>query len=989
MSFRGQQPRGRGGGGGPRGRGGGGGGGGHGGPSRGGPPSGGGRGGPPRGGPPGGGGGGGLGRGGPRGPPGETIFQASVPARVDQRLATTDELVASFKQLKFQPERPHRPGYGKLAVRNFTLRTNFFPVKVPKGVLYDYNVKVTPTTDIKRLRGRIMWLLERSNHPEWRNYVPFIAHDRSERLVSAKKLPQPLDVPITFYEEGETQPRPNAKVYTVSIEFTRELDTTQISQYLSGGAQFRDHDPLPLISALNLVLQQHASATGVRVGKNRYFFPSPREPFELGLGVEAWKGFFISVRPVYKELMVNVNVCMTAFYTPGNLVDAIMAFQRRSSGAILQRFAKKLKVTTSHLGYKQKKPVRRILGTTARKTFFKCDEFGGGNISVENYFKRKYNITLKHPDDVPAIDISGPNAKHPIIVPAELCEIEPGQAYTGRLSERETANMIKFACNPPGVNARAIVDQALPTLGLTPDTLTDPLRGFGISIGGDMAVVPARELPPPKLTYRAGNANIRDGSWNILDVTFHLGGTIRTWWVLVVRDGQDTFSGPQDEALTGVWRGFGEKCRKSGMTLQTTPVLLTTPTLTPVYQDPSRLNALGQIRDTIKKQVAKQGGGKPTFILVLLSGRDNYIYPGIKRICDVELGIHTIHMLTEKVLKDQKKQDQYFSNVALKLNTKLGGINHKLDAESMKWLTMKKTMVVGMDVTHPGPTSVDGTPSIAAVVASVDSTFVQFPASMRVQASKKEMITDLSAMMVERLLAYKEKNKSLPDRIFVYRDGVSEGQFDTVLEEELEPILDSFKRVKSGTGPQTAPYRPQLTIIVCGKRHHARFFPTDSANADRNGNTRPGTIVDQGVTSVYDFDFYLQAHAGLQGTVKPTHYTVVYDENRLGADELQQGTHTASYLYARATKAVSLVPAAYYADLACERGRCYINDFLNSEDKASTSGGSSKGQGQGQAKGKGMRKADKEEEKKRVFESALSMWGEGVHADLRGSMFYI
>ena len=57
----------------------------------------------------------------------------------------------------------------------------------------------------------------------------------------------------------------------------------------------------------------------------------------------------------------------------------------------------------------------------------------------------------------------------------------------------------------------------------------------------------------------------------------------------------------------------------------------------------------------------------------------------------------------------------------------------------MRWLTKKKTMMVGIDVTHPGPGSRDGTPSIAAVVANVDDSFVQFPASMRIQKSKKEV----------------------------------------------------------------------------------------------------------------------------------------------------------------------------------------------------------------------------------------------------------
>jgi eukaryotic translation initiation factor 2C len=36
------------------------------------------------------------------------------------------------------------------------------------------------------------------------------------------------------------------------------------------------------------------------------------------------------------------------------------------------------------------------------------------------------------------------------------------------------------------------------------------------------------------------------------------------------------------------------------------------------------------------------------------------------------------------------------------------------------------------------------------------------------------MITDLKDMMEERLLAYRAKNRDLPQRILVYRDGVSE-----------------------------------------------------------------------------------------------------------------------------------------------------------------------------------------------------------------------
>jgi hypothetical protein len=48
-------------------------------------------------------------------------------------------------------------------------------------------------------------------------------------------------------------------------------------------------------------------------------------------------------------------------------------------------------------------------------------------------------------------------------------------------------------------------------------------------------------------------------------------------------------------------------------------------------------------------------------------------------------------------------------------------------------------MLMGIDVTHPGPGSVKGTPSIAAVVASVDRFYAQYPCSMEIQETKKEV----------------------------------------------------------------------------------------------------------------------------------------------------------------------------------------------------------------------------------------------------------
>lgn len=85
-----------------------------------------------------------------------------------------------------------------------------------------------------------------------------------------------------------------------------------------------------------------------------------------------------------------------------------------------------------------------------------------------------------------------------------------------------------------------------------------------------------------------------------------------------------------------------------------------------------------------------------------------------------------------------------------------------------------------------------------------------------------------------------------------------QGQYHLVLREELPKILAAFKQISP-----KAPYKPTLTIAICGKRHHARFWPTapGEANMTNNGNTVPGTVVDKGITDVYNFDFYLQVRS--------------------------------------------------------------------------------------------------------------------------------
>lgn len=291
------------------------------------------------------------------------------------------------------------------------------------------------------------------------------------------------------------------------------------------------------------------------------------------------------------------------------------------------------------------------------------------------------------------------------------------QSFRGRLDDREITNMLSYACKPPQDNFNEMINRGLSLLALDPGA--GSLDAFGISISETMTSTPFRELPAPRgLVYSSSPLHVQEatGSWNLAKVKFHVGATVSKWAIFVILDELKPRS---DDEISRVWRGFKESCQKSGMKFTNEPpTIVKTSALPPQFKGKEHLRGIEEIKRAVKRVLRS---GNPTFILVLLHFRDAKLYPGIKRICDVEFGVHSVTIVLNKVLKNKGPQ-QYYANVSLKLNQKLGGINHILDAESTTWLTKECTMLVGMDVTHPGPSSRSGTPSIAAVVATTDHT---------------------------------------------------------------------------------------------------------------------------------------------------------------------------------------------------------------------------------------------------------------------------
>jgi eukaryotic translation initiation factor 2C len=62
-----------------------------------------------------------------------------------------------------------------------------------------------------------------------------------------------------------------------------------------------------------------------------------------------------------------------------------------------------------------------------------------------------------------------------------------------------------------------------------------------------------------------------------------------------------------------------------------------------------------------------------------------------------------------------------------------------------------------------------------------------------------------------------------------------------------------------------------------------------------------------------------------QGTSRPSHYHVLYDDNKLEPDQVQMLTYYLCYTFARCTRSVSIPAPVKYADLLAFRARFYIN----------------------------------------------------------------
>lgn len=301
---------------------------------------------------------------------------------------------------------PPRPGYGTKGTP-ITLRTNYFHFQsTAKLPLFRYNVKITPDEERRRKRRRIFQLLW--DTPTFLPIRDRVASDMSSTIISAERLNLAGDgrgeMTVAYYDDDQPGPHAKSKVYTLAIVMTGTLQVEDLLDYLcnTSASAFMEAQE-EMVQALNIVMAKHVNASPniVPLGTNKYFVLE-NNPQSLTGGLVALRGYYSSIRTSNARIVLNLNVCTSAFYGPVKLSTLITNFLRNPRPwpdyllARLRSFLKGLKVETNYSKFKGM-PAKRVkiiiglssskrLGRGAREVTFKTAD--NSTISVEAWFKR-------------------------------------------------------------------------------------------------------------------------------------------------------------------------------------------------------------------------------------------------------------------------------------------------------------------------------------------------------------------------------------------------------------------------------------------------------------------------------------------------------------------------------------------------------------------------------------------------------------------------
>ncbi|KAM4808124.1 piwi-like protein 1 [Rhinophrynus dorsalis] len=694
----------------------------------------------------------------------------------------------------------------------------------PQWVLFQYHVDYNPQMESKLLRSALLY-----QHEELIGKAR--AFDGSILF-----LPKRLEKVNEVFSQTR-----NGENVKITITLTNELPPTSPTCFQFYNIIFRR-----LLKMMNMK----------QIGRNYY---NPNDPIDIKThNLTVWPGFTTSILQYENNVMLCIDVSHKVLRSE-TVLDVMYNLHSKCGpqnfhDACCKELIGQIVLT------KYNNRTYRIddinWDFTPESTFKKAD---GSEISFVDYYRTQYNKGITDLNQ-PAIvhnpkKTRGPRntLTGPIILIPEFCYLT---GLTDRM--RSDFNVMKDLA----VHTRLAPEQREKQVERflnyihRDDNVQKELRDWGLNFDTKLLPFVGRVAPSEKI-LQAGrtaeyNPQFADWSREMRGTSLIRVQHLDNWVLLYTRRNYDA-ANILTQNLFKVSQQMGIKMNKAVM----------------VEIDDST--------DAYIKALQQKISTDTQMVVCLLSSNRKDRYDAIKKYLCVDCPIPSQCVLAKTLSKPQTVFS-VASKIALQMNCKMGGELWSVE------IPLKDLMVVGIDCYHD---STSGRRSIGGFVASLNQGMTRWFSRCVLQDPKQEIVDGLKVCMQAALKAWYSCNKNLPSRIIIYRDGVGDGQLQTLVNYEVPQFLDCIK----SAGRE---YSPKLTVIVVKKRMNTRFFAHLGGKLQ---NPPPGTIVDVEVTRPEWYDFFIVSQSVRVGTVAPTHYNVVYDSGVLKPDHMQRLTYKLCHLY--------------------------------------------------------------------------------------------
>ncbi|XP_046871685.1 piwi-like protein 2 [Hypomesus transpacificus] len=708
-----------------------------------------------------------------------------------------------------------------------TLGSNHIPIACRNEAVYQYHVTFTPNVESMGMRFGMM----KDHRPTTGEVVAFDG--------SILYLPVRLDEVVNLKSERRTD---NQEI-AIKIQMTKILPPSSDL----------------CIPFYNVVLRRVMKILGLKlVGRNHY---DPESAVILGKHrLQVWPGYSSCIKHTDGGLYLSVDVSHKVLRND-SVLDVMNVIYQQSRESFQDECTKELIGSIIITRYNNR--TYRIddieWSKSPKDTFTMAD---GSQTSFIDYYSKNYGITIKEMDQPMLVhrpkERSKPGGKQ--VITGEILLLPELSFMTGIPDKmRKDFRAMKDLTMHINVSAEQhtqSLKQLLKNITGSPEALTELAR-WGLDIGLDIMVTQGRSLPLETICLKSAS--------------FVTGADVN-WSREVVRDASISCIPMNCWAIF-----FPRRCAEQVEELVATFGKVAGPMGVRLNR-PVRVELRDDRTETYVKSIHSQLTSEPNLQMVvcIITGNRDDLYSAIKKLCCAQSPVPS-QVINARTISQPQKLRSIAQKIMLQMNCKLGGELWTVN------VPLKHLMVIGVDVHHDASRKHQ---SVMGFVASLNSLLTRWYSRVTFQMPHEEIINGFRVCLLAALQKYYEANHSFPEKIVVYRDGVSDGQLKMVELYEVPQLLKCFEALPN--------YEPKLTFVVVQKRISTTLY---SCSGDRFGTSLPGTVLDHTVTNREWVDFYLMAHQVRQGCGLPTHYISVYNSAKLTPDHMQRLTFKMCHMY--------------------------------------------------------------------------------------------